>query len=534
MSVTEPVATLKKVAAIATVLGLALPSAASAEMIYHRGNGADPNTLDPAKTSINVELNILSDLLEGLVTYDTSGAAYPGVAKSWDISDDDLIYTFHFRNDAKWSNGEPVTAGDFVFSLRRVMTPAIGSTYATLLYPIRNAKAVNIGKLDPSKLGVRAIDDKTLEITLEAPTPYFIDTLDLFPALPVYPPSVKKYGDEFVKPGHMVSNGAYKLESFRLNAQLTVVKNPYFHDAENVAIDKVIYYPTQDEAAAIRRFDAGELDSNYGVPVDQIGWLRDHFGPEFHLTPAPVLEYYAINMTKPPFDDIRVRQALSMAIDRKFLAEKIMEGSAFPAYSFVPPGLPPYGEPVYVDWKDDSILDREDEAVALLKQAGYGPDHPLKLTIHYNTSDTRKKEASAIADMWREIGVEVSLINTDTATHYSLLQRHGDFDIARAGWIPDYPDAQTFLALMKSDNPRFNYAGYDNPDYDALMAKAARTVDPEARKAILHQAQAIIEKDTPNIPLLYDSWRYLVSDKLKGWVDNGPDMHLSRWMRIER
>ena len=533
MVVTETMAIFKKVVAITTVLGIAVPSAVSAEMVYHRGNGGDPETLDPHKTTLNIEHYILSDLLEGLVTYDASGAAYPGVAKSWNISEDGTVYTFHFRDDAKWSNGAPVTAGDFVFSLRRLMTPSTGAKYATLLYPIKNAKAINTGKLDPSELGVKAVDDKTLIITLEAPTPYFIEELNSRPALPVYPPAVEHYGDNFVKPGNMVSNGAYMLQSAVPNAQVVVVKNPYFHDAENVAIDKVIFIPTEDRASALRRFIAGELDSNYQAPLHQAKWMRENLGRRFHVFPSLGTYFYALNTEKPPFDDIRVRRALSMAIDRRFLAEKIWNDVMLPGLSFVPPGIPNYGEPVMPDYANDSMLDREDEAIALMKQAGCGPDHPLKLELRYNTGENHKNTALAVADMWKPLGVEATLVNADIAAHYALLKNGGDFDVARVGSVADYPDAQNFLFLAQSDNPGYNFAHYRNPKFDELMARAADTVDLKERRDILRRAQTILEKDAANIPLLYYTSFNLVSDGLKGWKDNGLDMHLSRWMRVE-
>ena len=532
MGVTDTMAALKKVVAIMTVLGIAMPSAVSAEMVYHRGNGADPETLDPAKTSTVYEDFILLDLYEGLVTYNAAAEIIPGVAESWDISENGLIYTFHFRDDAKWSNGEPVTAGDFVFSFRRMMESTTAGPYANLFYPIKNAKAINTGKLNASELGVKAIDDKTLAITLEKPTPYFIQLLGLQTAVPVYPAGVKKYGDEFVKPGKMVSNGAYMLQSAAPNAQVVAVKNPYFHDAGNVAIDKVIFYPTEDLSSALRRFSAGELDSQYNVPLEQAQWMRENLGSQFRVFPQLGIEYYAFNTEKPPFNDIRVRQALSMVIDRRFLAEKIWAGAMLPAYSFVPPGIPSYGKPAMAEFQNQSLLDREDEAIALMKAAGYGPDHPIKIELRYSTMETRKKTALAIADMWKPLGVEVTLINADTATHYALLRNRGDFDIARAAWVADYADAQNFLFLAESKNP-FNYARYDNPEFDALMNQAARTIDPSEREDILHRAENLLTRDEPNIALLYYASQWLVSDKLKGWKDNVLDKHLSRWMRIE-
>ena len=518
----------------AVLLALTLAGTAFAEMVYHRGNGGAPETLDPQKTGTAIEGYIVHDLYEGLVTHSAAAEIIPGVAKSWEISADGTIYTFHFRDDAKWSNGEPVTAGDFVFSFHRLLAPRTAAVYASLYYPIRNAKAVNSGALDPSELGVRALDDKTLEITLEALTPYFIEVLAQPTAVPVYPPSVKKYGEGFVKPGKMVSNGAYRLESALPNTQVTIVKNPYFHDAENVAIDKVIFYPTDDYAAALCRFSTGELDSQYNAPLEQAQWMRKHLGRQFHVSPELGIYYYALNTEKPPFNDRRVCRALSMAIDRKFLAEKIWNGAMLPGYGFVPPGIPNYGEPVMLDFKDQPIFDREDEAAELMREAGYGPKHPLKVRLSYYTDDNDEKTALAIADMWKPLGVDVGFVKTGHAAHHVMLHRRGDFDIARAGWLADYPDAQNFLFLLQSDNPHQNYARYRNAQFDVLMAEAAESLDANRRKAILHEAQARIEHDEPNIPLLYYDCFNLVSDKLKGWEDNSLNIHLSRWMRIER
>ncbi|MEG9884667.1 MAG: peptide ABC transporter substrate-binding protein [Hyphomicrobiales bacterium] len=533
MVVIETMAILKKVVAITTVLGIAMPSAASAGMVYHRGNGGDPGTLDPHKASTGIEINILRDLYEGLVTYDAAGHIYPGVAESWKVSADGTVYTFHFRENAKWSNGEPVTPRDFVFSLRRVMDPATASEYASAFYPIMNARAINTGKRAPSMLGVRAIDDKTLEIRLSERTPYFIELLALPTAMPVYPPGVENYGDDFVKPGKMISNGAYTLKNALLNAQTTVVRNPYFHDAENVAIDTVIFIPTEDHSAALKRFSAGELESNWGAPQEQVTWMRNNLGRQFHVTPRLSVEYYAINTRRPPLDDVRVRKALSMMIDREFLTKTIMKGTTVPAYSFVPPGIPNYGAPEGLDFKDEPILNREDEALELMKDAGYGPGHPLELTLRYSTSENYKNIALAVADLWKPLGVDVSLINADAAAHYAVLKSGEGFDIGQAQWGADYADAQNFLFLVRGDNPAFNYAGYANPQFDVLMNRAAQASDPQERIHLLHRAEQLIERDEPNIALFYSSSFNLVADRLKGWRDNGINTHLSRWMRIE-
>jgi oligopeptide transport system substrate-binding protein len=506
---------------------------AAAESIYHRGNAADPETLDQHKTSTVYEGHILRDLYEGLVIYDARAQVVPGVAESWSISDDGKTYSFTLRENARWSNGDPVTAEDFVYSLRRIMDPETGAKYASILYPILNAEKVNSGELDPKDIGARAKGAQELEITLESPTPYFLELLTHQTGLPVHPATVETHGSDFVKPENMVTNGAYTLAEFVPNAHIKAVKNPQFHAADTVKIDTVFYYPTEDRGAALRRFQAGELHSNNDAPTEQIKFMREELGDQFRVAPYLGTYYYAVRADKEPFSDVRVRRALSLLIDREFLAEEIWGGTMVPGYSFVPPGIGNYGEPAYADYREKAMLDREDEALALLADAGFGPDNPLTVEIRYNTSENHKNTAVAIADMWKPAGIEVELLNTDTKTHYAHLRDKGDYDVARAGWIGDYSDPQNFLFMVESDNEGFNYANYRNPDYDALMDEAARTTDLEARAAILYEAEEIFMRDLPFIPLLYYSSLSLVSDKLKGWEDNIQNVHATRWMSIE-
>jgi oligopeptide transport system substrate-binding protein len=303
-------------------LAAALSSAAFAEVVLHRGNGSEPQTLDQAHTSIDVEANILKDLYEGLTVYDAGGNVIPGCAESWTVSDDGLVYTFKIRENAKWSNGDPVTADDFVFSFRRIENPKEAAGYANILYPIKNAEAINTPKegAEPvavDQLGVKAVDAKTLEITVERPTPYFLTLMAHQTALPFHKASVEKLGVDFVKPGNMISNGAFMLSENVANDHIAVVKNPNYWDAANVKLDKVIFYPTEDQAAAVRRFEAGELDLNYYFPTDQLSFLRQKFGEEEVRIPAALsVYYYAFDESQPPFDDLRVRQEMSMAIHR--------------------------------------------------------------------------------------------------------------------------------------------------------------------------------------------------------------------------
>lgn len=522
-----------KALALATILASGA-TAASAEMVLHRGNSGDPETLDPQKTSSVYEGNILRDLFEGLVIHSASAKILPGVATSWSTSADGLTWTFQLRPDAKWSNGDPVTAGDFVYSYRRMMNPETGSQYANMLYVIANAEDVNKGKASPEKLGVTAVDAHTLKFTLSGPTPYFIELLAHQSSFPVDEKVVEKFGKDWVKPENFVSNGAFRLAENVPHDHITIVRNAAHYDAAKIKLDKVVYLPTEDRAAALRRFQAGELDMNDEVPTDQIKYIRQNMKDEFRPAPYLGTYYFVFNTKKPPFDDVRVRQALSLMVDREFLAEEIWGGTMLPGYSMVPEGTGTYGAPSWWPAKDLSPAEREDKAVALMKAAGFGPGgKTLKLEIRYNTSENHKKTSVALADMWKPLNVEVSLVNTDVKTHYAYLREHQPFDVARAGWIADYNDAQNFLFLGETATKSLNYAQYSNPTYDGLMARAASESDPAKRSAILHDAEKILMTDEPYLVLMTYMSKQLVAAKVKGWEANTLDYHPSRFLWVE-
>jgi len=507
--------------------------AAHAQVVYERGNDADPETLDPHKTSTVSEANILMDLFEGLTTYAADGSVIPGVAESWEVSDDLLTYTFHLRDDARWSNGEPVTADDFVYSFQRMLNPATAAQYAIMLYPIANAQGVNEGTMPPEMLGARAIDPSTLEVTLMAPAPYFLQMLAHQSTFPVYRPNVEEFGDTFVRPGNLISNGAYTLQSFTPNDRIVLVKNPMFHDAANVAIDQVNYYPIQDRSACMRRFEAGEIDSCSDVALEQLDYILANFPEAYREAPYLGTYYYAVDMRQPGFDDVRVRTALSMAIDREFLAEDIWANTMVPAYSLVPPGTNNYVEPPFLSFMNESILDREDMARELLAEAGFGPNNPLQVNIIHNAGENHANTATAIADMWANIGVQTTIEAQESASFYPYLQNGGEFEVARAGWIADYNDPQNFLFMLQSNNPSFNYAHYNNPEYDMLMEEAGRTPDLDARAQLLYQAEELAMRDEPFIPLMHYSSHSLVSTGLHGWDDTLQNFHPTRWMSLD-
>ena len=519
----------------AAALAAVSVTSAFAQVTYNRGNPGDPETLDPQKTSTVVESDILLDLFEGLVTYDAKGNVVPGVAQSWSLSADGMTYTFKLRPEAKWSNGDRVKAEDFAFSFRRLMNPETGAKYANILYTIKNGEKVNKGQVKVDELGVKAIDEGTLEIALETPAPYFIAQLAHQTGLPLHKATVEKVGKDFVRPENWVSNGAFTLKSYVPNDRLVAVKNPNYREAANVKIDQVVFWPAEDRSAALRRFMAGELHTYNDAPVDQMKFIRENLKDRFKVSPYLGTYYFVFNTKKAPLNDVRVRQALSMVIDREFLAEEIWAGTMVPAYSFVPPGIGNYGQPAFASWKDASTIDREDKAKALLKEAGYGPGgKKLTLEIRYNTSENHKNTSVALANMWKPLGVDVIFINTDLKTHYALLRDKGDFDVARAGWIADYSDPQNFLFLAESDNKGLNYASYENAEYDGLMRKAAAEKDLAVRAKLLQQAEAVFMRDVPFLPLMYYGSKNMVSDKVGGWEPNVLDRHLSRFLTIRQ
>jgi oligopeptide transport system substrate-binding protein len=524
--------------AAALLAGTLLAAAAVpalAEVVYNRGNDSDPETLDPQLTSTVAEAHIMRDLFETLTIYGPKAEVLPGAAESWTTTPDGLTWTFRLRPGATWSNGDPVKASDFVYAWRRILDPATGAEYASMLYPVKNAEALNKGEVKPEDLGARAIDDTTLEVTLNSPTPYLLEMLTHQATVPLNEATVTKLGTDWSKPGNMVSNGAYTLVSAVPGDKIVLAKNPAFHAAADVGIDVVNYIPFEDRAACVRRFEAGEIDSCSDLPADQMKQLREKFGDQVRTPPYLGTYYFPIKTDKKPFDDVRVRRALDLAIDREFLAEEIWSGTMLPAYSFVPPGANNYTDGPRVDYAEMSMPDREDEAKRLLEEAGYGPGNPLKIEISYNTSENHKATSTAIADMWKEVlGVETTLLNRDAASHYAYLRQKGDYDIARAGWIADYNDAESFLGLMRTNNPGFNYANYANAEFDRLMAESYKEADPAKRATLLKQAEEIVLKDTPNLALLYYSSHTLYSPALTGWQDNIMNVYPTRFLTLDK
>lgn len=515
---------------LALLLALTIVTPACADAIWRRGETMEPSSLDPHKASTVTEQHVLDELYEGLVVYDGAGRLQPGVARSWDVSADGLVYTFHLRPDARWSDGSAVTSEDFAFALRRLMNPATGAQYASILYTLKNARGVNTGGLPLEQLGVRAVDPLTLVLTLEHPTAYLLAQLTHFTALPLHRPSLARFGRSFTRAGHLVGNGAFVLKDQVPNERLVLARNPYFHDAAGVKLDGEIIFPMEDHSAALRRFMAGEIDSYPDVPIDQIRFVRANLAAQLRVAPNLGSYFWAFDTRHPPFDDVRVRNALAMVIDRDFLARAIWGGTMLPGFSFVPPGIPSYGAPSTLTWKDDSPFAREDEARRLMALAGYGPGHPLRLSFRFNQSENHKATAVAVADMWRVLGVETRFVVTDANSHYAFLASGQPYDVARSSWFADFPDAQNFLFLGESDNKGLNYSHFHEPAYDALMRAAEVEPDAERRGAILHRAESLMLAQQPYLTLMTYQAPDLVSTRLRGWSTNFIDHHPGRYV----
>lgn len=482
-------------------------------------NGSEPGSLDPQMIQGVPGSHVAQQLFEGLVSQDANGKTVPGVAVKWD-NKDNKIFTFHLRKDAKWSNGKPVTAGDFVFAWRRLVDPNTASPYAYYLQltGMTNVDAIVNGKKDPKTLGVKALDDRTLQVTLAKSVPYFVKMLANASVFPVYPPAVKKWGDKWTQPAHMVSNGAYKLSSWVVNGHITMVRNTQYWDNKDTVINKLTILPIADQVAAMNSFLAGDIDMTYEVPNEQFKHLKKQNPQDLKVTGYVCNYYYDFNNTKPPFNDVRLRKALSYAIDRNIITKYVTGKGEKPLYTFTPDSVEGFNAPklAYASMTQQQRLAK---AKALMKEAGYGPNgKKLKVSILYNTSGNHKKIALAVSQMWKALGVTVTLENQEWKTFLQTRQDH-KFTVSRDAWCGDYNEASTFATLLMTGNTQ-NNAGYSNAKYDAILKKALNTSDDAARNQLYSDAEQIVAKDAPVAPI----YSYVNARLVKPYVGGYP-MH---------
>lgn len=510
----------------------AVERAPAAQQILHHGNGAEPNSLDPHRAEGVSTSNIVRDLFEGLTSISPKGEVIPGAAERWQVSDDGRVYTFTLRARLRWSDGSPLTAADFVAGFQRSISPATGNSYAQMLSAIENAEAVLQGQQAASALGVAAPDDRKLVIRLEAPTPYLLGLLSHPSTFPVHRPSLEKWGRDFARPARLVGNGAYTLKDWVVQSHIEIVRNPQYWNNAATVVERVFYHPSEDINAELKRYAADEFDTTYEIPLVQAKTLRARYGAELRVAPYQGNYYYGFNLSKPPFqDNPKLRQAMAMAIDRDVIVNKVMNGMALPAYSFVPPGTWNYTPqvPTWAAWPREQKLA---EARRLYAEAGYSTQNPLTVELRYNTHDDHKRIALVIAAMWKQwLGVNTRLINEEFKVFLQNRKLHQVTQVFRSAWISDYDDATSFLDLQTTTHGR-NDSVYRNPAYDALMQQAARTADIAARRALLEQAERLLLTDLPVLPIYIYVSKHLVKPWVAGWQDNSYDYHYSKDLSV--
>jgi len=502
--------------------------------VLHRGNGDEPQTLDPHLAEGVPSANILLDLFEGLTSTAPDGRIVPGAALHWDISRDGLTYTFYLDPDGRWSNGEPVTAEDFVWSWRRVVDPRTAATYGRMLAPVVNAEAIFGGRLAPEELGVAALSPTTFQVRLAAPTPYFLGLLTNPTTYPVHRGSLETHGSLHVRPGNLVSNGAFRLIEWQVRSRIELERNPYFRQADRVLIERVVFYPFEDENTEFNRFRAGDLHWTNQVPSGQFRWLQRHMSEALHVSPWFGTYFFTFNLTREPFrDNLELRQALNLAINREIIAERVTRFGEIPTFNLVPAGLPDYDPPLpdHADWTQQ---EREDEARRLFLQAGFSESQPLTVELRYNTSENHRKIAVAVAAMWREVlGVRTRMVNEEFRVFLQNRAQRRITQVFRGGWIGDYQDAFSFLEIFHSEHGR-NDAGYNNPRFDRLLEQIAAERIPSRRRNLMAEAERMLLADQVILPVFTYVSKRLVDPRLAGWEENIMDQHLSRHMFLLR
>lgn len=505
---------------------------ADADTTLRIGNGGEPETLDPQRAAGVSTGNILRDLDEGLTAIGPGGDALPAAAERWEVDADGLRWIFHLRDGARWSNGDAVTADDFVAGLRRTVDPATGSGYARMLDVIANAGAVASGRLAAVQLGVEALDARTLQIRLALPAPYLPGLLSHPSTFPVHRPSLREYGRDFARPGRLVSNGAYRLVEWSVQSRVVLERNRYYWNNAETAIDTVVYYPTEDLNSELKRYRADELEISSAIPTAQAPWIRAHLGPELHVANYLGSYYYGYNLTQPPFRAApALRRALSMAVDREIITAKLLHGIVQPAYGWIPPGVADY-TPQQPDWATWPRERRLAEARRLYAESGYSPARPLQVEIRYNTQDDNKRIAVVIAAMWKQaLGAEVRLVNEEWKVFLQNRRLKRVTQVFRSSWIGDYDDASAFAEILRSTHGR-NDSGYVSARYDGLLDEAAREADAGRRRASLEAAERLMLDEAPILPIYYYASKHLVKPRVLGWQDNILDYHYSKDLRL--
>ncbi len=513
---------------LAGLLLAAVPLRAFADEI-RRSEWGEPESIDPQLTEGEVERRVQMDLFEGLTAFAADGTVTPGAAASWDISSDGKTYLFHLRPGLIWSNGDPLTADDFVYSFQRAADPKTGSPYTTVLSPIVGLTDITAGK--PATLGVDAPNPLTVRMRLTHPTAYLPGLLTIPVAMPVHRKTVETYGARWTQPEHFVGNGPFVLKEWVPQSHILLVRNPRFHEAASVKIDRIRWLPDADANTEFQRFRAGEMDIAR-VPVQQLAWCRANFGRQLRVTTQLASTYVGLNAARPPFaDNPKLREALALSMDQRVLNEVVAPEGNVPAFGFVPPGITQY-RPQSVAFREQSMMARLERARRLYAEAGFGPDHPLAFELSYWNEPNSERRLAALASMWkRALGAQVTLVAREWQVFIQASRNH-DFQAEILRWYADYSDPYTFLETFRSDAGDLNDIAYANPAYDALLDESQATLDPTARMALLERAEALLLADGFVLPDHFLAEQTLISDRIAGWQDNPMAFHPSRFLSI--
>lgn len=500
------------------------PAAASAteQAILRIGNNQEPDSLDPQLASLDQAGNILRDVYEGLTTLDDDARAAPGVAERWDVSEDGREYTFHLRGDARWSNGEPVTAQDFLATFRRLVDPKTASPYASTLRLVVNAAEITAGSAAPATLGVAAPDARTLVVRLVSPAAYFPALLAHWSALPTY------HGEPPARAGDTVTNGAFVLAAWVAGSHVDARRNAKYWNAASTKLDGVRYFHFADVEAEYTRYRAGELDITSElpktVPLDE---LRARHGSEVRTAPRLGLYYYGFNLSRPPFaGSPEIREALAMTVDRDRLVKSVTAKGERPAYGWVPDGFPDY-TPQRPSWASLPYAERVQLARRLYAKAGYSAARPLRFELRYNTGSAHERIALAVSAMWKEaLGAEVKLVPEEFKSMLQAIQR-GETQMFRSSWTADYPDVTSFAEVFRSSF-ELNLPRFASDDYDHMLAAAAAASTSGERRASLEAAERELARAMPIVPLYFMVSQRLVSGRVEGWGSNAMNFTYAR------
>lgn len=506
-----------------TLLGLSplvqsIPEVHGQENVLNISTSAEPPTIDPALASDSTSGSILRNVFEGLTQTTVDGEVVPGVAESWELSEDGLVYTFKLRKDSLWSNGDPVTAKDFEYAWKRVLNPDTASQYASILFPIKGAEEYNSGKGKAEEVGIKVVDDQTLEVTLKAPTPYFLEVTSFYTLMPVNQKVVEKEKEWAMEAGeNYVTNGPFVLETWNHNSDYVLAKNDQYWDKDNVQLEQVNVQIIESEATANAEFQSGGIDylgTPYSpVSLDSIDTYRSE--GTLKTEPHTAIYWYKINTTDKAMNNVNIRKALALAVDRKALIENVTKGEQIPALGYVPPTIEGFEEDRgYM--KDADFKQAKEYLAKGLKELGMKDPSELKVEISINTSEAHSTIAQFVQEGWvQNLGINASIRNSEWQVYLDELSAL-QYQVGRLGWIADYNDATSFLDMYATADNGNNDTGWENPDFKAKLEEANQEKDPAKRQELLKEAEAIMIEDMPVIPLYYYTNNYVAKDGFEG------------------